>query len=132
VSEASEPATDRVAVITQDEQPELSIVEGEGFARALAWPGVGARLRAMHRIVLGAGSSTVELRHPGEAAYAVVAGAGEVRDEDGGDVQPLETGSMVHVDPGTPHRLVAGAGGMDVVGGPGPVDPSLYDVREVT
>lgn len=103
------------------------MVEGEATAHAIVWPGMGARMRSMHRIRLGAGASTIELRHEGEAVYAVLDGDGGVHDGDDGTVQQIGSGSMVHVEPGTAYRLVAGPGGLDLVGGPCPADPALYD-----
>jgi hypothetical protein len=115
-----------VSVVGGEAGPELGIVDGEGSARAVIWPGMGARLRSMHRISLGPGSRTVELRHPTDAVYYVIDGDGEVGDRDAGSAEPLVTGSMVHVDRGTAYELVAGDGGMEVVGGPAPADPALY------
>jgi mannose-6-phosphate isomerase-like protein (cupin superfamily) len=123
-------SVDRVLVLSEEDGPELDIVEGSGSARAILWPGTGAQLRAMHRIRLDAGAATVALAHPGEAVYAVLAGDGKVSDDDAGTVEPLETGSMVHVDAGTTYRLVAGDGGLDLVGGPAPADHSLYPTQE--
>jgi len=115
-----------VAIVGGEDGPELDIVEGEGSARAVIWPGMGARLRSMHRISLGPGSRTAELRHPADAVYYVIDGDGEARDREAGTDEPLVTGSMVHVDRGTAYELVAGAGGMEIVGGPAPADPALY------
>jgi mannose-6-phosphate isomerase-like protein (cupin superfamily) len=98
----------------------LDIVEGAGTAHAIVWPGSGAADRAMHRIRLEPGASTVSLEHPGDAVYAVLHGEGLVGDH------ALEAGSMVLVDGGTPYRFVAGDAGLDLVGGPAPVDPALY------
>jgi hypothetical protein len=103
-----------------DEDVALDIVEGDGTARAIVWPGTGAADRAMHRIRLGPGASTVLLEHPGDAVYAVLGGQGTVGEH------AVETGSMVHVDGGTPYRFVADDAGLDLVGGPAPVDPALY------
>jgi quercetin dioxygenase-like cupin family protein len=119
-------AQGEVAVVGGEGGPELDIVAGEGRARAVIWPGMGARLRSMHRISLGPGSRTVELRHPTDAVYYVIDGDGEARDGDAGTAEPLVTGSMVHVDRGTVYALVAGSGGMELVGGPAPADPALY------
>lgn len=115
-----------VTVVDGDAGPPLDIVDGEGSARAVIWPGMGARLRSMHRISLGPGSRTLELRHPTDAVYYVIDGGGEARDHDAGAAEPLVTGSMVHVDRGTTYDLVAGDGGMEIVGGPSPADPALY------
>ena len=119
-------ALGEVAVVDAAAGPELDLVVGEGTARAVIWPGMGARLRSMHRISLGAGSRTVEQRHPSDAVYYVIDGAGEVRDRDAGTGEPLVTGSMVHVDRETAYELVAGEDGMEIVGGPAPADPALY------
>jgi quercetin dioxygenase-like cupin family protein len=120
---------DRVVVLdAQDEVacPAVPIVEGEGEARAVVWPGMGARHRSMHRVRLGAGARTIALRHPGEAVWYVIQGHGSVTDEDSGEAQDIVAGSMVHVGPGDSYRLVAGAGEMRLAGGPCPPDPALY------
>jgi hypothetical protein len=118
-----------VAVVGAGSGPELDIVAGEGVARAVIWPGMGARLRSMHRISLAPGSRTVTLRHPADAVYYVIAGDGEARDRDAGTSGPLTEGSMVHVDRETTYELLAGAGGIELVGGPAPADPALYPAR---
>jgi len=110
-----------------DEGPELAIVDGAGTARAIVWSGTGAADRAMHRIRLEPGAGTVRLEHPGEAVYAVLEGDGAVTDADGGVDHAIERGSMIHLDGGTPYRFAAGDDGLDIVGGPAPVDPGLYD-----
>lgn len=115
-----------VAVISADSGPELALVEGEGRARAIIWPGTGATLRSMHRISLGAGSRTIEMSHPSDAVYYVISGDGQVAEGDMGAAQPLLEGSMVHVDAGSAYALVAGPDGMELVGGPAPADPALY------
>lgn len=121
--------TERVRVLSGDQGPTLDLVEGAGSARAIVWPGMGARLRAMHRFVLGPGSRTREQRHPGEAVYAVLSGTGEVHDGDG-EIQTLRQGSMFHVEPSTAYVIVAGPDGLEAVGGPAPVDPTLYERQE--
>ena len=108
------------------DSPELPIVEGEGSARAIVWPGVGARFRSMHRISLGAGARTAELRHPMEAVYYIIAGGGSVRDGAAADATALIEGSMIFVEPGTRYAIEAGAEGIEVLGGPCPPDPALY------
>jgi hypothetical protein len=124
-------ALGEVAVVDAEDGPELGIVVGEGRARAVIWPGMGARLRSMHRISLGPGSRTVELRHPTDAVYYVLDGGGEARDGDAGTGEPLVPGSMVHVDRETAYQLVAADGGMEIVGGPAPADPGLYPAGSV-
>lgn len=109
-----------------DHGPLLPIVEGDGAARAIVWPGVGATHRSMQRIDLAAGSRTIALRHPMEAVYYVIQGDGAVCDPDDGGAQPLIEGSMIHIEPGTAYRFEAGGSGMLLLGGPCPADPALY------
>jgi hypothetical protein len=35
---------------------------------------------------------------------------------------------MIHVDAGTQYVITSGDGGMDIVGGPSPADPALYEL----
>jgi quercetin dioxygenase-like cupin family protein len=106
--------------------PMLPLVEGEGVARAVIWPGVGAQLRSMQRIRLGPGARTVPLRHAMEAVYYVMSGAGTVLDPDDPLARPLVEGAMVHVEPGTAYLFQGGPGGIEILGGPCPADPALY------
>jgi mannose-6-phosphate isomerase-like protein (cupin superfamily) len=66
------------------------------------------------------------MRHPSEAVYYVVDGAGEAVDADADEVQPLRVGAMIHIDPGTTYVIRAGFEGVSLVGGPSPPDPALY------
>ncbi|MGH8872436.1 MAG: cupin domain-containing protein [Acidimicrobiia bacterium] len=116
-----------VRVVPDDpETVPLPIVETEGRAWGLVGPGMGAHLRSMHRISLRPGGRTVPLRHPMEAVYYVIAGAGEVHDLDLDVRHQIVVGGMVLVDPGTRYRITAGLDGSEVVGGPCPPDPQLY------
>ena len=119
-------ASAEIQILPLDRGPALSIVDDGGSARAVIWPGMGAQLRSIHRIELGAGASTIEMRHPSEAVYYVMGGSGEAVDVNAGEKQSLRPGSMAHVDPGTTYVLTAGEGGMSIVGGPAPPDPALY------
>jgi mannose-6-phosphate isomerase-like protein (cupin superfamily) len=109
-----------------DHGPPLPIVEGDGSARPIVWPGVGAAFRTIHRIELAGGSRTVPLQHEMEAAYYVIRGDGAIRDpaEDGDE--PLVEGSMIFVEPGTAYLIEAGSAGILLIGGPCPADPALY------
>jgi quercetin dioxygenase-like cupin family protein len=109
-----------------EECPALPLVDGEGVARALIWPGIGAHLRSMHRISLAPGARTIPQRHPMEAVYYVLSGGGIVRDPEHPPEQPLVEGAMVHVEPGTAYVLEAGPEGIEILGGPCPADPALY------
>jgi mannose-6-phosphate isomerase-like protein (cupin superfamily) len=120
--------TDGVSVVDATEGPALPIVEGDGRAWAVVWPGMGAELRSLHRIVLGVGSRTVELSHPSDAVYYVVTGHGVVAEPAGAPGEPLREGAMFHVDAGTAYVIAAGEDGIELMGGPAPADPSLYDL----
>jgi mannose-6-phosphate isomerase-like protein (cupin superfamily) len=105
----------------------LDIVDGAGAARALIHPGVGAQFRSTHRISLRPGSRTVPLCHPSDAVYFVMAGTGVVRPDDSAPEQPLRSGLMIHIDGGTGYLFAAGDAGLELVGGPCPPDPALYE-----
>ena len=107
--------------------PELPIVDGPGVARAVVWPGVGARLRSMHRMSLAAGARTKALRHTVESVYYVMNGTGIALDTVLGDEQPLIEGSMAHIDPDTSYVFIAGPEGIEILGGPCPADPGMYE-----
>lgn len=104
----------------------LSIIDGEGSARAVVWPGLGATARSIHRITLGPSSRTVRLEHHGESVYYVMGGSGSVHGDDPPAQNGLAEGSMVHIEAGTGYRFAAGADGLEFFGGPCPADPALY------
>jgi mannose-6-phosphate isomerase-like protein (cupin superfamily) len=111
---------------TADHGPMLPIVDGEGSARPIVWPGVGAAFRSLHRIELAGGSRTIVLRHEMEATYYVIRGDGVVRDPDEGSSASVVEGSMIFVEPGTAYAFEAKSAGMLLLGGPCPADPALY------
>lgn len=120
--------TDReIAILDGSRGPELPIVAGAGEARAIIWPGMGAHSRSLHRLWLGEGASTVELRHPSDAVYYVLDGAGWVDDSDAEKRHHVAAGAMFHVDAGTRYVMHAGEAGMQVIGGPAPADDALYE-----
>lgn len=118
--------SDRIVVLPAT-GPRLEIVEGGGSAEAVVWPGMGAELRSMHLIRLPPGGRTVDLEHPSEAAYYVIAGGGGVADLRQDVVFRIEPGSMVHADPGDRYGFRAGEAGLEIAGGPCPPDPALYE-----
>ncbi|MEA2321860.1 MAG: hypothetical protein QOD81_1710 [Solirubrobacteraceae bacterium] len=119
-------AREGIAVLDATAGPALRIVEGEGSAHAVVWPGTGAQLRSLARIRLGAGARTVALRHPDEAVYYVIEGYGSVAEGHAAEPNALVPGAMVHIDPGTLYVITADERGLDLVGGPSPADPALY------
>ena len=104
----------------------LALVERGGSAWAVAWPGVGSHLRSMHRISLTAEGVTIRMRHPMEAVYYVISGDLVIEETESGVSHRLVSGSMAFVEANTGYRFVAGQAGSEVVGGPCPPDPGLY------
>ena len=117
-----------IRVIPDDSTlPSLPVVERQGTARALVWPGSGAYMRSMHRISLNRGGVTASMQHPMEAVYYVLSGEVDVEDLDSRTGQVVGPGGMFLVEPGTAYRMSATAAGTELVGGPCPADPTLYD-----
>lgn len=107
--------------------PDLPLVVGDGNAKAVVWPGMGATHRSVHLIDLKRQARTVDLSHESDSVYYVSQGEGVVRDVTTGTASALVDGSMVHIDRGDTYRFEAtGAQGMTIVGGPCPADPRLY------
>lgn len=116
-----------VSVIDPDgNHPSLPMIEGDGIALALVWPGIGARSRSMHRISLRPSARTIPLAHPMEAVYYVMSGTAEVLDPETGTTQFAEPGSMIFVEPSTTYVISADGEAVELVGGPCPPDPELY------
>ena len=105
--------------------PNLPVVDGKGSAKAVLWPGNGARHRTVHVIDLVPGDRTIDFKHFSDAVYYVASGEGEIIDISSGDRFMLVEGSMVHIDRGDPYRFRTEAG-MKLIGGPCPADYSLY------
>jgi hypothetical protein len=106
--------------------PDLPIVVGAGYAKAVIWPGGGAQHRSMHLIKMESGSSTIALVHPSDCVYYVLAGSGSIEDITAGEAKSLGEGAMVHIDAGDAYKLLSDPGGFSVVGGPCPADPKFY------
>jgi hypothetical protein len=116
-----------IQVIDAVYSQEIPIVEGDGNAKVLIWPGMGALYRTFQIVTLGANSKTVQLCHPtSDAAYYVLKGFGRVVDLGTGEAQDLSKGGMVHIDANDRYQFVASPDGMRILGGPCPADPSLY------
>jgi len=109
-----------------DARAPVRMIAGEGRAWAVIWPGMGARCRSLHRVSLGLRGTTVPLRHPGEAVYYVLGGRGAVEDA-AGKAHALIEGSMVHVAPQSGYDFQADDAGLELIGGPCPADPALYE-----
>ena len=107
--------------------PSLPLIDGDGSAKAIMWPGNGAEHRSFHLIELALGARTIPLSHAGESVYYIISGSGVVEDLGGGGTQQLVEGAMVHIGGGDHYRFAASAGiAMKILGGPCPADPGLY------
>jgi hypothetical protein len=62
-----------------------------------------------------------------EAVYYVISGEVDIEDLDDLARHRVGPGGMFLVDPGTRYRIAAGSDGSELVGGPCPADPALYD-----
>lgn len=107
--------------------PEIPIVEGEGNAKVVVWPGSGSQYRTFQIITLGAEAKTIPLSHSTDAAYYVVQGSGSILDLVSGEGQDMAEGAMVHIDADDRYQFVAHADSFKVLGGPCPADESLYE-----
>lgn len=105
--------------------PDLNIINGEGKATAIIWPGVGAKERSFILIEINNESSTKELHHFSESVYYVKTGDGKVFDIKENTVSEIIEGSMVHIGIDTPYYFEAGKKGLILIGGPCPHDPNL-------
>lgn len=106
--------------------PEIPLVDGQGNAKVILWPGNGAEFRSMHLFTLFQGDCSKILRHANDCVYYVVEGAGRIEGLDGADTQELVEGSIVHIDANDGYRVVAGDEGIKYLGGPCPPDEALY------
>ena len=101
------------------------LVDG-GDAKALIWPGMGARFRSMHRFRLPAGAATIPFLHESDSVYFVIEGAAEFVDLATGETIDGDSGSAMHIDAGTSYQIRATKEPASVVGGACPADPQLY------
>ena len=110
-----------------DECPALPLVDGEGVARAVIWPGIGAELRSMHRIRLAPGARTIPQRHPMEAVYYVLSGGGSgARPRAPARAAARRRRHGATSSPAPPMCSRPAAQGIEILGGPCPADPALY------
>ena len=116
----------QVTVLHGHEGEPVRLLRGAGDARVIVGTRIGARHRSMCVVRLEPGSATIDLRHPSEAVWYVVAGHGRAVPGDGTLALALEPGAMVHVEPQTGYAITADAGeALELIGGPAPPDPAL-------
>ncbi len=107
---------------------ELPLVEGgEGVAKAIIWPGMGAKYGSMNYFVMPPGEKNVLHSHKEEEdMFYVVQGSGYILDGDK-NKHTFKKGDFVYVTPGEPHAVVSeGPEDFISVGGPTPPDEELY------
>lgn len=66
-----------------------------------------------------------------EAVYFVMSGRVAASDPNTGETSNLIAGSMALIDPGTAYMFRAGEEGAELIGGPCPADPAMYQHLEV-
>ncbi|MGH2376554.1 MAG: cupin domain-containing protein [bacterium] len=94
-------------------------------ARLIVWPGVGAQVASMNRVVLEPGEANVPHTHAeSEDTIFVLEGGGTVRDFTNDVVLPVEAGCVIHVPEGI-HHAVGAKTRMISVGGPCPPDLAM-------
>jgi quercetin dioxygenase-like cupin family protein len=109
------------------ECPELPIVEGQGTAKVILWPGNGAEYRSIQLFTLEKGDRLHPMRHQSDCVYYIIKGDGVIVDLSGMQAQPLVEGSMIHIDAQDSYRIEAGDAGIRFLGGPCPPDAALYE-----
>lgn len=91
-------------------------------ARLVVWPGMGARVASMNRVVLQPGEANVPHQHPqSEDTLFIVEGSGVVQDLTHGAIYEVRKGCAVHIPPGIVHTVRA-TDRLVSVGGPCPPD----------
>lgn len=94
-------------------------------ARLIVWPGVGARVASMNRVVLEPGEANVPHTHAeSEDTIFVLEGRGTMRDFTNNLILPVESGCVIHVPEGIQHAVTAETR-MVSIGGPCPPDLAM-------
>jgi len=106
---------------------EIPLIKG-GMAKAIIWPGMGAKHGTMHYFVMKPGEENVHHVHDeAEDMFYIVQGKGVIVDGNNGKEHPFQKGDFVYVSPGTPHAAKSfGPEDYISVGGPTPPDLSIY------
>ena len=117
-----------IKVISSESSPAIPrMVKGRGTMHALVWPGMGARMRSLHLTQLKSNSATRKLRHDSEAVYYVIRGDVVAADLDTGESHEVQEGGFIFIEPMTTYSLRCSRGSSEIVGGPCPPDPNLYE-----
>jgi quercetin dioxygenase-like cupin family protein len=105
----------------------IPLVPG-GDARAVVWPGMGAKNAGLHYVIMKPGQENVPHVHSlSEDIIYVIQGEGMAVDFDSGTEHPFTKGSVIYVSPGTNHTIRAtGKEDYIVVGTLAPADTEMY------
>ena len=100
----------------------------KGVARAVVWPGMGAKYGSMHYFVMIPGEENLPHFHErSEDIFYIIQGKGAVMDLDKNIEYPIEEGCVVYIEPGTKHMVKSyGPKDLMTIGGPRPFDLKLY------
>jgi|AntRauTorcE11898_2_1112593.scaffolds.fasta_scaffold21724_2 quercetin dioxygenase-like cupin family protein len=100
----------------------------EGTAKAIIWPGMGAKYGVMNYFVMKPGGENVPHKHDdSEDMFYIAQGQGVVADLDNNIEHPIEAGCFVYVEPGTMHAAKSyGPDDYISIGGPTPPDPEMF------
>jgi len=91
-------------------------------ARLVVWPGTGARVASMNRVVLEPGEANVPHQHScSEDTIFILEGSGVVQDLTHGAEYGIRAGCAIHIPPGIVHTVRA-TERLVSVGGPCPPD----------
>ncbi len=105
----------------------IPLVKG-GFAKAIVWPGMGAKYGSLNYFLMKPGQENVPHVHEkSEDIFYIAQGKGVAVDVDNNIEHPIEKGCVVYVEPGTTHTMKS-SGPEDYIsiGGPCPPDPKSY------
>lgn len=106
---------------------EIPLIKG-GMAKAIIWPGMGAKYGSMHYFVMKPGEENVLHSHSNEEdMFYVVQGNGVIVDATNGAEHKFKKGDFVYVAPNIVHAVKSlGPEDFISVGGPSPADMEIY------
>lgn len=112
----------------EKEYVKLPYTQGKGIAKAVIWPGMGAKHGSMHYFLMEPGAKNVPHRHPvSEDMFYVLQGSGVIVDYDQNIEHPFTRGNFIYVPAGVNHAVHSeGPDDYISVGGPCPIDHAMY------
>jgi len=98
---------------------------GDGDARRVVYPEMGAKNITLNYIVFGPGQQFPQHEHgESEDVFMILEGSGVLRQAD--LERPIKAGDVVYVPAGEIHGTIAGPNGMVCISCQAPPDPKLY------